>query len=61
MEPTLENLASGRYPLEKSIRLVYRRPLRRACGGSSPSSPRRAGRALLRDLGALPVDFPPAE
>ncbi len=61
VEPTVENLASGRYPLAKSIRLVYRSP--------APEGVRRflaflaspAGKALLRELGALPLDFPPPE
>jgi len=60
VEPTLENLASGRYPLAKSLHLVYRAP-----AGESVrrflaflASPR--GRALLRELGALPVDASPA-
>jgi len=59
--PTLENLASGRYPLVKPIFLVVRsRPspgVRRLLAYlSSPG-----GRALLRELGSLPVDFPPPE
>lgn len=61
VEPTVENLASGRYPLVKSIRFVYRSP--------APEGVRRfvaflgspAGRALLRELGALPLDFPTVE
>lgn len=61
VEPTLENLASGRYPLVKSIRVVYRTP--------APEGVRRflaflgspAGRSLLRELGALPLDFTPVE
>jgi phosphate transport system substrate-binding protein len=58
VEPTLENLSSGRYPLVKSIHLVYRVP---ASAGvrrflAFLGSPR--GRQLLRDLGALPLDFP---
>lgn len=59
--PTLENLAGGSYPLEKSIWLVVRtrpaEPVRRFLTFlASPS-----GRALLRDLGALPVDFRPID
>ena len=61
VEPTLENLESGRYPLEKSIHVVFRTPpaegVRRFV--AFLASPR--GRALLRELGALPVDFPPVE
>ena len=58
VEPTVDNLDSGRYPLGKSIHVVYRTPasdgVRRflAFLGSS------RGRQLLRDLGALPLDFP---
>ena len=59
--PTLENLAAGRYPLEKTIRLVFRahptEPVRRFL--AFLASP--AGRDLLRDLGALPLDFPPID
>jgi phosphate transport system substrate-binding protein len=58
VEPTLENLASGRYPLGKSIHVVYRTPtsdgVRRFL--AFLGSPR--GQQLLRDLGALPLDFP---
>ncbi len=58
VEPTVENLASGRYPLGKSIHMVYRTPasdgVRRFL--AFLGSPR--GRQLLRDLGALPLDFP---
>jgi phosphate transport system substrate-binding protein len=59
--PTLENLASGRYPLAKPVHLVIRsRPtpgVRRLL--AFLASPR--GRALLAELGALPVDFRPPE
>jgi len=58
VEPTLENLASGRYRLGKSIHVIYRTPgsdgVRRFL--AFLGSPR--GRQLLRDLGALPLDFP---
>jgi phosphate transport system substrate-binding protein len=61
VEPTLENLETGRYPLRKSIWIAFReRPsdgVRRLL--SFLSSPR--GRDLLRSLGALPVDVPPVE
>ena len=57
VEPTVENLASGRYPLVKSIHLVFRTPasdgVRRFL--AFLGSPR--GRQLLRELGALPLDF----
>jgi phosphate transport system substrate-binding protein len=59
--PTLQNLASGRYPLAKPIFLVVRaRPtpgVRRLL--AFLASPR--ARALLAELGALPVDFRPPE
>jgi phosphate transport system substrate-binding protein len=59
--PTLPNLASGRYPLAKPVLLVIRsRPtpgVRRLL--AFLASPR--GRALLTELGALPVDFRPPE
>jgi phosphate transport system substrate-binding protein len=55
--PTLANLASGRYPLQKPIFLVFRSP---APPGARLllaflSSPR--GRALLAELGTLSTDF----
>lgn len=57
--PTLENLESGRYPLSKSIHLAFRAPAPEAVRRflAFLASPR--GRALLRELGALPVDAPP--
>jgi phosphate transport system substrate-binding protein len=59
--PTLENLASGRYPLAKPVYLVIRSlptpGVRRLL--AFLASPR--GRALLAELGALPVDFRPLE
>ncbi len=61
VEPTLENLASKRYPFGKPFLLAFRTPpsdrVRRflAYLASPP------GRSLLRELGALPVDFAPAE
>jgi phosphate transport system substrate-binding protein len=59
--PTLGNLASGRYPLVKSIYLVVRsRPppaVRQIL--AFLSSPR--GRKLLLELGAQPVDLPRLE
>jgi phosphate transport system substrate-binding protein len=61
VEPTVENLASGRYPLVKSIHLVFRAPpgdgVRRFL--AFLGSPR--GQGLLRELGALPLDFSPAD
>ncbi len=61
VQPTVENLASGRYPLVKSIHLVFRAP---ASDGvrhflAFLGSPR--GQTLLRELGALPLDFAPAD
>jgi phosphate transport system substrate-binding protein len=61
VEPTLANLEAGRYPLGKSIWIVFRENpspgVRRLL--SFLASPR--GRDLLRSLGALPVDAPPVE
>lgn len=61
VEPTLENLESGRYPLEKPIHVAFRSPapegVRRFV--AFLASPR--GRALLRELGALSLDVPPPE
>jgi phosphate transport system substrate-binding protein len=61
VEPTVENLASGRYPLVKSIHLVFRAPagdgVRRLL--AFLRSPR--GTSLLRELGALPLDFSPVD
>jgi ABC-type phosphate transport system substrate-binding protein len=57
----VENLASGRYPLVKSIHLVFRAPandgVRRLL--AFLGSPR--GTELLRELGALPLDFSPVD
>jgi phosphate transport system substrate-binding protein len=61
IEPTLENLASGRYPLVKSIRLVYRSPAPEGVRKFVAYLGSPAGRSLLRELGALPLDFSPAE
>jgi len=61
VEPTLANLESGRYPLQKTIWIVFRAHpsdgVRRLL--SFLSSPR--GRELLRSLGALPVGSRPVE
>ena len=61
VEPTLEHLDSGRYPLAKPLLLVFRTPpserVRRFL--AFLASPR--GRSLMRELGALPVDFAPAQ
>jgi phosphate transport system substrate-binding protein len=61
VEPTLANLESGRYPLGKSIWLVFREHPSAGVHRllSFLSSPR--GRELLRSLGALPVDSPPVK
>jgi phosphate transport system substrate-binding protein len=61
VEPTLANLESGRYPLRKSVWIVFREHpsegVRRLL--TFLSSPR--GHDLLRSLGALPVDVAPGE
>jgi phosphate transport system substrate-binding protein len=61
VEPTLANLEVGRYPLRKSIWIIFRDDpstgVRRLL--SFLSSPR--GQELLRSLGALPVQSPAAE
>jgi phosphate transport system substrate-binding protein len=53
--PSLENLESGRYPLVKSIHVVYRSPGRGAVRSLVGFLGSPSGRALLRELGALPV------
>jgi phosphate transport system substrate-binding protein len=61
VEPTLENLASGRYPLAKSIHLVFRAPTNAGVRRFLAFLASPAARALLREMGALPVDFPPVD
>ena len=61
VEPTLENLASGRYPLGKSVHLVFRAPAGNGVRRFLAYLASPAAHALLRELGALPVDFPPVD
>jgi phosphate transport system substrate-binding protein len=58
VEPTLENLASGRYPLAKPVHLVFREPAGDGVRRFLAFLASPAARALLREMGALPVDFP---
>ncbi len=59
VEPTLENLESGRYPLEKPLHVAFRSPAPEGVRKfvAFLASPR--ARALLRELGALSLDVPP--
>lgn len=57
VEPTLENLETGRYPLAKSLHLVHRAPATEGVRRFLAFLASPAGRALLRDLGALPLPF----
>jgi phosphate transport system substrate-binding protein len=56
--PTLENLASGRYPLVKTLYLVVRAPPSPALRRFLVFLGTREARAILEETGNLPVPIP---
>ncbi|HET9594032.1 MAG TPA: substrate-binding domain-containing protein [Anaeromyxobacteraceae bacterium] len=58
VEPTLENLAAGRYPLEKTLHAVVRRPPSAAVRRFLEFLGSREARAILQEAGNLPVPLP---
>jgi phosphate transport system substrate-binding protein len=61
VDPTLENLASGRYPLRKSVHLVFRSPASESVRRFLAFLASPGAHGLLREMGALPIDFPPVD
>jgi phosphate transport system substrate-binding protein len=58
VEPTLENLAEGRYPLEKTLYAVVRTPASAALRRFLAFLSSRQARIILRETGNLPVPLP---
>ena len=58
VEPTLENLASGRYPLAKPVHLVFRAPAGDGVRRFLAFLASPAGQALLRETGRPPRRLP---
>lgn len=58
VEPTLQNLASGRYPLEKTLRLVIRTPPSPAVRRFLAFLGSHEARTILERTGNLPVPLP---
>jgi phosphate transport system substrate-binding protein len=61
VEPTLENFAAGRYPLEKTLYAVLRTPPSPALRRFLTFLSSREARLVLREAGNLPVPLPALE
>ncbi|HEY6001927.1 MAG TPA: substrate-binding domain-containing protein [Anaeromyxobacter sp.] len=59
--PTLANLASGAYPLEKRLQIVFRAPPRPAVRRFLAFLGSAQARKILEDTGNLPLPLPPHE
>lgn len=59
--PTVENLASGAYPLEKTLYLVIKAPAAAPIRRFVAFLASPAGRRILQEAGHLPLPLPPLE
>lgn len=59
--PTVENLASGAYPLEKTLYLVIKAPAKAPIRRFVAFLASPAGRRILQEAGNLPLPLPPLE
>jgi phosphate transport system substrate-binding protein len=59
--PTLANLASGEYPIEKKLQIVFRTQPRPAIRRFLAFLASARGRKILEDAGSLPLPLPPPE